>query len=62
MCVLCDETKRKFPTYIFCPYCGKNYDPCGFVPKYFIKATYSDCDRYGRPQGLPTLTTIEFKR
>lgn len=33
-----------------------------FMPKYIMKETYDDCNNYGRPKGLPTLTSIEIKR
>lgn len=25
MCKLCEETKRNFSSYAYCPYCGKSY-------------------------------------
>lgn len=34
MCKLCNDTKRKNPTYIFCPYCGKSYNQSSFKPNY----------------------------
>lgn len=40
MCNMCDKIKRQNPTYIFCPYCGKNYDPLGFKPSYVTTSRF----------------------
>lgn len=62
MCKFCKQTKRNNPSYIYCPYCGKSYNPLGFTPKYVTTTKYDDCDSYGRPKGLGTTTLIEIKR
>lgn len=59
MCKLCDDAKRRYPTYVFCPYCGKNYNPYGFKPSYRKVINY-ECYPNGRQKGLGTTSFIKI--
>lgn len=59
MCQLCNDAKRKHPSYVFCPYCGKNYNSNNFKPMYVNQVTV-ECDRHGNPYGLETITSIKI--
>jgi len=60
MCKYCNDIKRKHQSYIYCPMCGKLYDPTGFIPTFVLEKKIP-IDNFGRETGLSIDTSVEIK-